>query len=343
MSKVNPIILLQMMMHYHNYKDDRTNRSFAFTKNNRLRVHKETDDELKKRKSFVPKTVRSVAEMEFKSLLKDALKDRVGKVYMDDPDQLKKLAVPLNAGVGDSGYGILATGSRIKIPEGKVIRAFTYWEKVNDIDLSCFAMDEEGNREEFSWRNMWSKQCREIAYSGDQTNGYNGGSEYFDINIDYFKTFHPGFRYIVFCDNVYSGVTFKKCVAKAGFMIRSVVLSGEIFEPKTVQTSYILNLDSTFCYLFAIDLKTMEMVWLNLAREGRHAVAGTTDMSFILDKLDITDVFNVHDLITLSAKSIVDHPDDADIIISDSRRQGPLNNVIRSWDTNWFVELIQPK
>ena len=341
---VNPIILLQMMTHYHNYKDDLKNRSFVFTKNDRLRMHKETDEEADHRKSYVPKAIRDMAEAELRTLLKGSLKGRLGKVYMDNRDQLRKLAVPLNAGVGDGGYGVLTTGSRVPIPEGKVIRAFTYWEKVDDIDLSCFAFDLKGNKKEFSWRSMWHENGSDIVFSGDQTNGYNGGSEYFDIDFELFRKNHPEWRYIVFCDNVYSDCTFRDCVAKAGFMLRDQIQSGEIFEPKTVQTSYILNADSSFSYLFAIDLKTREMVWLNLAREGRHAVAGMTDMDFILDKLDITSVFNVYDLIEASATEIVSNPVLADVIVSDNQKRFPdADNVIRSWDTNRFVELIQPK
>jgi stress response protein SCP2 len=293
----------------------------------------------------VPKTVRETAEKELRGLLEDSLLGRLGRVWIEDPEQLKRLAVPLNADTGDGGYGTLTTGSRIPIPNGKVVRAFTYWEKVSDIDLSCFAMSTDGKMHEFSWRNMWRQQSGAVVYSGDETSGYKGGSEYFDIDLSAFKYEYEGFRYLVFCDNIYStNVTFKTCVARAGFMLRDEVSSGEIYEPKTVQTSYILNADSTFSYLFAIDLETMEMVWLNMARKGRHAVAGNTDLTFILDKLNVTEAFNVYDLLKASAVQLVDRPQDANLIVSDDRLRFPGgDNVIRSWDTNRFVELIQTK
>ena len=44
-------------------------------------------------------------------------------------------------------------------------------------------LTEDGNRREFSWRTMSRHQSGAITYSGDQTSGYLGGSEYFDINL----------------------------------------------------------------------------------------------------------------------------------------------------------------
>ena len=58
-------------------------------------------------------------------------------------------------------------------------------------------------------------------------------------------------------------------------------LQPKIFDPNTVATSYQINTKSMFAYLFAIDLKTREMVWLNVSREGRTTVAGTTGMDWL--------------------------------------------------------------
>ena len=373
MPGVNPVVLIQMMLNYHQmgdtYKytlkstDDikyvpKEPRTFVFKKNNLMRIHKETDEEVGRRKSNLSfRTVRT-AENVIRRQLEKTLKNRVGTVWVDP--KLENLAPPLETATGNSGFGMLTTGSRIKIPEGKFIRAFTYWEKVNDIDLSAFALTEDGRQEEFSWRNMWSKQNEEITYSGDQTSGYNGGSEYLDVNIDLFKRRNPDFRYVIFCDNVYSGINFSQCDCKAGFMIREEdpnkvpfwkgergnlmlerpqKVQAEIFDPKTVATSWRINTESTFAYLFAIDLKTREMIWLNLARAGRTTVAGTTSMDWLKKYLTMTDIFSLKDLYRM-AGTLVDRPEDADILVTD-RTDAESDAVVHSWDFEKMLSLLK--
>ena len=353
MSGMNPIILMQLLNQYHNYKPEGSLRTFKFTKNNRLRVHKESPEEGKRRKSYLSENTRTIVEATLRAKLKDSLRGRLNTVWMENPEKLKKLAVPLQMSTGQSGFGVLPTGSRVPIPEGKIVRAFTYWEKVNDIDLSCFAIDDDGNkREEFSWRTFWREDSKDVAFSGDETYGYNGGSEYIDFYLRRFTAHHPDFHYLIFCDNIFSSSTFANCEAKGGFMLRDELSSGEIYEPKTVQTSYRLTADSTFCYMFAIDLRRREMVWLNIAREGRYAVAGTTDFGFIRDYLESTDVFNAYDLFTAAAKEIVPSPTTtlkkADVLVTDDvfydglASRDPNLTVIHSWDLEKMLAIIQP-
>lgn len=49
-------------------------------------------------------------------------------------------------------------------------------------------------------------------------------------------------------------------------MLRDWDDSGQVYEPKTVKSSYLVNCESTFAYLFGIDLFTNEFVWLNVAK-----------------------------------------------------------------------------
>ena len=353
---LNPVLLIQLMMQYHNDPMKGCPRKFVFTRNNRIHVHTETPEETEKRRTCLPAFKRTIVEEELRQLLENNLHGRLGKVWVDP--QMSKIAVPLQMSTGQSGFGILPTGSRVDIPEGKFVRAFTYWEKVNDIDLSCFAIDEQGNQREFSWRNMWHQQGVNITFSGDQTSGYNGGSEYFDINIELFKADNPGFRYIVFCNNVYSGINFDQCECKAGFMIREEdennvpKWKGErepmrrngskIFDPKTVETSFRINAESMFAYLFAIDLKTRQMIWLNMARADNTRVAGTSRMDFLLRYLTVTDVYNMRMLYEDAATDLVNHPEKAEVIVSD-RNDGiypESAKVIHSWDFEETLKLL---
>ena len=360
MSGVNPVVLIQILMRLHDRNPIGVRpRYFTFTKNNRMVVHKETPEETLRRKSILSSDKAKMAEETIRNQLKASLSGRLGKKVWIDP-RMKKVAVPIDMSTGETGFGVLPTGSRIDIPEGKFIRAFTYWERVNDIDLSCFALSEDGKQEEFSWRNMVSKMGADICYSGDQTSGYHGGSEYFDINVELFKQNHPGFRYIVFCDNVYSNINFSQCDCTAGFMIReeydipvwkgerdtNLRKIGSLFDPKTVSTSFKVNAESTFAYLFAIDLDRREMVWLNIARKDNVTVAGKTRMEVLLRYLTVTDVFNVWDLYSWSGEETED-PLDADILVTDSLSMVDpsvsTKKVVHSWDFEEMLELLQPK
>ena len=354
MSEVNPIILIQMLNQYHNYKEG--NRTFRFVKNNLMKVHTETDKEMAKRKSILSKKTRDVAARAIRDRLDKYLDGKIGNLYISD--KMKNIAVPLQLSTSESGYGVLSTGSRIDIPEGRFIRAFTYWEKVNDIDISVFAIKENGEQMEFSWRNMWCKQSEEICFSGDETNGYYGGSEYFDIDPELFKKNNPDYRYLIFCDNIYTGggsIHFKDCEATGGFMIREKMEPNtrgygsegktfEIFDPKTVETSFKLQSDSSFCYMFAIDLEKRQMVWLDISREGNHAVAGNTSMSWLLNYMSMTEVYSVYDLFVSMCTNHVENPKYADILVTDEPDIKPIKEnamLIHSWDTEKIFKYLQ--
>ncbi|MBQ3967841.1 MAG: hypothetical protein II688_04055, partial [Lachnospiraceae bacterium] len=224
------------------------------------------------------------------------------------------------------------------------IRAFTYWEKVNDIDLSVFGIDSAGRQEEFSWRTMAGKQSPEILYSGDETSGYYGGSEYFDIDTEQFKINHPKMEYLIFCDNVFSGSPFSNCFCRAGYMNRDKADSGEIYEPKTVETAFTVNCNSTACYLFAIDLKKNDLIWLNMAKSGADRVAGETGLSFLTDYFNVTDTINVRSFFEMMASAVTDDPESADIIVSNKAlkvRDGAT--LIREYDFEKMLAFMNGK
>lgn len=295
----NNIVLLQMLNHYTTF--DRGIRSYSFTKFNLKKSHTQTREEWKTSKT---KELTSQDITDMKDILLNALYDHlrgvdVGKVYIDPV--FRKVALPLDMAASNSGVGSLPSGSRIAIPEGAIVRAFTYWEKVNDIDLSAMLYDEDMNvAGEFSWRSYASNGAASsgFIFSGDQTCGYKGGSEYFDFNLETIQKRNPMARYIVLNDNVFSRVNFSDCYCKAGFMLRDKFNSGEAFEPKTVQTSYLVNAQSTFCHLFAIDIKTRELVWLNINKNSSAAVGGTESGSYLKKYMTIAESLNIYDTLS---------------------------------------------
>lgn len=308
------LILLQLLFRYESVSWGK-GRTFRFSRYNLLKVHTETPKEQDRRQSRISeeqiKTLKSV----IRSNLNERLKNRLGKVYVDPA--MKNYALPLSESTSQGGFGVLSKGSRIHICEGKKLRAFTYWEKVNDIDLSVFALTEDGRRKEFSWRTMAAQQSGAIIFSGDETSGSYGGSEYFDINIPEFIEKHPEYRYLVFCNNVFTGIAFSKCFCKAGYMLRDEEDSGEIYEPKTIESAFLVDCESTFAYLFGIDLIKNEFIWLNQVRNSNAQVAGSTSLTFLLDYFHTTEIFNVYDFFKMMAKEIVEDPMEAEIVVSD--------------------------
>ena len=340
MESSNGIILMQLLIEYAHYKADASRRTFKFTRHNKLVVHEETDVEVADRKSVVSDKSAELLCETIKNNLFKVYAGRLGKVYIDPA--MKTIALPMQEAASSSGYGVLPRGSRLHIEEGKMVRAFTYWEKVNDIDLSVIGIRADGSQMEFSWRFMWARQSDAITYSGDETSGYNGGSEYFDIDIEKFKAKYPGLDYLVFCDNVFSiGTTFDKCVCRAGYMLRDVKDSGQVYEPKTVKTSFTIDCNSRFAYLFAIDLAANDFIWLNVDRASSAAVAGTTRLGFLTEYFDLTSVMNVHEFFSMMGTEIVDDMADAEIVVTDKLvdvKEG--TEVIRSCDTERILALM---
>ena len=335
----NGIVLLQLLMHYAVYSDKGGRRVFTYVRHNKTVMHMETQEEAQHRKSLISEEVAArLCELIIEKLKKHYA-GKLGRVYID-PD-MKRIAVPIQMSASSGGFGVLPRGSRLHIEEGKKIRGFTYWEKVNDIDLSVIGIRGDGSQVEFSWRTMAGRQSDAITYSGDETSGYHGGSEYFDIDIEKVKKRYPEVEYLVFCNNVYSGIPFSRCICTAGYMLRDINDSGKVFEPKTVKTSFTVDCASTFAYLFAIDLYASEFIWLNTVRDSSAIVAGATPLGFLTKYFDITSVMNVYELFSMMASGIAVIPEGAEVVVTDkivNTAEGA--EIIRSSDIERIMALM---
>ncbi|MCR5661554.1 MAG: hypothetical protein K6G50_05440 [bacterium] len=338
----NLIVLMQLFMHYSLYPETVQPRAFKFTKFNMLKVHFETEDEWHKRKSQITKQKANMLAEKLLAIIKEQLKGRLGKVYI--APNMNKYALPVQENTSQGGFGVLPRGSRLEMGPMKKLRAFTYWEKVDDIDLSVIGLTEDKKQMEFSWRTMACNQSEAITYSGDETSGYDGGSEYFDVNIEQFKAKYPEIRYLIFCDNVFSGFNFDECFCKAGYMKRDIDDSGQVYEPKTVKSSFLVNCSSTFAYLFGIDLKTNEFVWINTAKTGNTRVAGTTPMAFLIDYFHAADILNMQSFFEMMAQEVVTDIAQAEVIVTDKTGDYPEGaEVIREYDFEKMIALINAR
>ena len=334
-----PIALWQLLLKTVFQKQERGGRTFAFTRNNLRVSHTETDEERRRRKSLLPaKTVDAV-----KRVLREKLalhyKGKLGRVYID-PD-MKNVALPLEESTSMGGFGTLPTGSVAYLPPAKKLRAFVYWEKVDDIDFSCIGLSERAEVTEFSWRTMYFENGNGLLFSGDQTSGYKGGSEYFDLDVPLYRQRHPEVRYLVFCGNVFSRTPFRQCVCRAGYMERDEAESGEIFEPKTVKTSFAVSADSTEAYFFAFDLKKNRLVWLNKGVESSYIIAAEGDKRGLIRYMQQVDHVNLYGFFSMLATSCVKSPERAEVVVSDKELSLPEGVLqIRSSDMDKVVALL---
>ena len=335
----NVILLIQLLIQYSNYRGDGEPRTFRFIRHEMETVHKEKPDEVSRRRTVLgPDIVKRVTGI-LTEKLKSALSGRLGKVYVDP--EMKRYALPIQESAAQGGFGVLTRGTVLPVPAARKLRAFTYWELVDDIDLSVIGITESGRQTEFSWRTMYQNQSSAITYSGDETSGYHGGSEYFDIQLDEFRAMYPDTRYLVFCNNVYSGINFGECLCRAGYMLRDNEDSGEVYEPKTVQSAFRVNCESTFAYLFGLDLETDQFIWLNTARNSFSTVAGANDLSYLIDYFHVTDVINVASFFTMMATEVVDDPSLADVVVTNRKTEVPEGTeVIREYDIERMIALM---
>ncbi|MBR3515392.1 MAG: hypothetical protein IKO10_03685 [Lachnospiraceae bacterium] len=240
-------------------------------------------------------------------------KNKTDQKYYIDP-QAKNVALPLWSSA-QAGFGVMNTGSRVDLPaEAKVVRAFVYWEKEADLDLSGMMISRTEDPVEFSWRSGWDQSI--VTFSGDVTDGVKGGAEYFDIDLKELKKQYPDHKYLIFSVNNFSGHfgSYKEFPVRAGYMLRDKVSSGEIFEPKTVESSFDLTTDGSMTVMFALDLETNQLVWINKAPEGGR-IAATTPMSVFFKYIDAAKLFNAQWFFENIAGSLVDNPEDADVIV----------------------------
>ncbi|MCR5676000.1 MAG: hypothetical protein K6G16_09870 [Lachnospiraceae bacterium] len=227
----------------------------------------------------------------------------------------------------------------------KKVRAFIYWEKVNDIDLSMIGINRDGSEEEFSWRTMYRNQSGAITFSGDQTSGYYGGSEYFDIDAVKVRKKHPELRYLVFCANVFTdGTTFHDCICRTGYMMRDVRDSGQVYEPCTVRSAFTVDTESRFAYLFGIDLDQEELVWLNIARDSWQSIAGEEQAAFLAPYFSLTDIINMRSFFEMAAAEQAESAEEAQIIVTDREIEAPEGvEVIHPYDVERMMAIMNGK
>lgn len=320
--KVSTPVLLQVREHFEHRSEQADVRVF-FPKGSLAKCHYENNDLPDIEERYCKEVVR-VCE---KALVKIyGQRESMGKVYLSG--DYKNYMVPFSQRSAGKALKTIVRGSRLPIAsQTNAVRAFIWWTNMDnsyeeffddgrvDIDLSAAIFDENWNyMEHISYTNLKSKMYK-ACHSGDIVNGGpvngDGVSEFLDMDID--SVVKYGARYVVyqvysFTDQTYADMPH----AMFGWMERSDVDSGEIYEPKTVEQKMDLTANSTACIPVIFDCVRREFIWcdMNLSLTGVHThiggnnvesnISGITAVCYSMVNMQKP---NLYDLITLNVRA----------------------------------------
>lgn len=326
---VSSTVLLQVREHFINKLDGSDDMRVFFPKGNLARSYYVKNDKTETVPEDAMKMVIAVCESALVNIYGN--REFLGKVYIDEA--LKDYTVPFSLRSAGKTMTAVSRGSRIAIDDSaKVIRPFIWWTNTKndiiDVDLSVVVFADDWNcLEHVSYTNLKSNRFG-IYHSGDIRNGGpvdgEGVAEFIDLDIE--KALSAGARYAVFNVYNFSNENFSKMEHAAfGFMTRSDMKSGEIFEPSTVKQRMDLASATTTCIPVIFDLKERVFVWCDMALTADHVRAGFGGInvesnlpSVVVTCKAMVDVKkpNLYNLFTFNAKArgiITDNPDEADI------------------------------
>ena len=292
----------------------------------------------------------------------------MGNVYIN-PDFVNYV-IPYSQRNASESKKTITRGSRVKF-EGNIIRPFIWWTNMDnakgnytsgrvDIDLSVAIIDKDYNVLTHVSYTHTRDQKFEIYHSGDITNGGpvdgDGVAEFIDININ--KAKEQGAKYAIINVLNYTGYKYNEIPhADFGFMIREEAMSGEIFEPSTVENKISLNSGSSSAVPVVIDLENNEYIWLDMDgnvsnSSWRHETLENNLKGTLLSVYGVLNASktNMYEVIALNAISrgmLTQSKSTADIIFdidadTEENREYKENGipVITPYDIDVFYEMI---
>lgn len=305
----NPVVLYQLMSTLS--ADDNEARTFTFYRNNKVRVHRETDYETKYRKSRLNESTRKFLASACLEKIKDYYRalPSLGKVYV--ADNFYKLGMPTNTSASGKGIDVLPIGSRMPV-NGTKVRTFVHWKNAFDIDSSLIIVNEDNSLSTMGWFNYSNKNYgNDILFSGDIT-GANG-SEYFDIDLDALAA--RGCKYVV---QTFHGYTSKLDSGEiyAGYQNKEN-FNTKTWDPKNIEMQFRVFGDSRGCIAFAIDVQKREVIILNQIVESDDRIVRPEGFKTI-EKYLQPDYLDVNiGMIAACRGDVVASPEEADVVFDD--------------------------
>jgi len=245
---------------------------------------------------------------------------RLGRVYIDG--RLRQQFVPFAQRSASKALRTIARGSRLAMPDSRVARFFVWWTEPKgqrtDIDLAAVLFDEDFKRlADVSYYNLEQWGC---AHSGDVTSAPNGACEFIDADTDGLTG--QGVRYVQMVIYSYTQQAFKdlpECFA--GWMGRTAVQSGEVFEARTVQDRIDSAGDTTVNIPLILDLKERQVIWADIALKSRGAINNSrrnednlARMGKALANLRKPTLYDLFSLHVAARGTLTTNPEEADTV-----------------------------
>lgn len=271
--KVSPTVLIQTRNAFVNRKASDTRVFFPKGSIAKMQVKPDTRESIRK---IEVASVVNIIDNALTQIFSD--REALGNVFVDPA--LKGVAVPFGLRNASKALKTLGRGSRLPLDaDTGVVRFFiwwknaenangSYWSGHTDIDLSAVCLDENFGRVfDITYYNLRENGA---VHSGDITNAPEGASEFIDIDIERLRK--RGARYVAMTLHSYSGhgfVDLPECFA--GFMQRTDLDSGEIYDPRTVTNKVDLTSNTQGATPFIFDLETGEAIWVDLSMKVQPA------------------------------------------------------------------------
>ena len=209
----------------------------------------------------------------------------LGQVTLDE--QLKGYLVPFSQRSASKMLKTIVRGSRVPLPDTSTVRMFIHWKDSpndkndydgwgnggTDLDLSATIYGPEWeSMGQLSYTNYYEERYKS-GHSGDIRSAPDGASEFIDLDIGSMLAY--GVRYVVMSLYSYSNQPFvdlPECFA--GIMGRENVLTGEVYDPTTVDQKFDVTAATTMAIPLVLDLKKRELIWMDLAQPGNDNYGG---------------------------------------------------------------------
>lgn len=250
---------------------------------------------------------------------------KMDNVYVDP--NLKNVFIAPNIRNSSFNYNNLYYGSRVKLDNKNFIRCFTTWKNEGDIrediDLSLEVYDDNFKQvASLAWHNMSGGKEFDAYHSGDLITAPKkaGATEFVDINLVKAKSFA---RYLVVVNTIYAGLSFNELnYCYSGVMLTNERLNKH-YDEKLVYIKSKLNQEKALMNAsFIIDLKEMELIWLDVPIKSYYANTAFGELGTKATLVDaLKERMNYYDFIMLHDKHInfIDNKDNCEILISNQK------------------------
>jgi hypothetical protein len=233
-------------------------------------------------------------------------KPSLGRCWLDD--RLAAYNVPLAQRSASKALRTITRGSRLPLPDAKVLRFFIWWRNGSgrtDIDLSAALFDaDQRHVDHLSYYNLRNFGG---CHSGDIVDAPQGASEFIDVELD--KLCASKVRYIVMMISSFTSQPYcdlPECFA--GWMSRQESGSGEVYEPSTVQDKLDVASNTRICIPAVFDLEAKEVIWADLALKNHpaysnNAINNLSSLSLMLRSLTSIAKPDLHTLFSLHVRA----------------------------------------